>query len=184
MTQGTQGYLMGLGKRAFIRPIPRKGNVEAFNLAVQQNLGIVIVVVGVVAIAALVLAIMNRSRVGFVARRFAWASEDRASSSTDTLLNLLEAVESNIKDIRTVQSALKEVIAESRTHFKKVGLVRYDAFDGIAGQQSYSLCLLDDQKSGILISNLVGNNFNRGYAVEIKGGGLRPASSVKRKTVR
>ena len=144
--------------------------MEAFNLGVQQNLGIVIGLVGAVAVAALVMAIMNRSRVRFVTRRFAWANGDLASSSTDTLPKLLEAVESNIKEISTIQSALKEVTSESSTHFKKVGLVRYDAFDGIAGQQSYSLCLLNDQQSGFLISNLVGNNFNRAYAVEIKEG--------------
>ena len=37
----------------------------------------------------------------------------------------------------------------------------------------YSLCLLDDNRNGLIISSLVGNNFSRGYAIEIKDGKRR-----------
>jgi hypothetical protein len=63
------------------------------------------------------------------------------------------------------------VWAEKTNYGRKyMGIVRYNAFEGVAGQQSYSLCILDENKTGILISNLVGTNFSRGYAVDIKNG--------------
>jgi len=40
----------------------------------------------------------------------------------------------------------------------------------VAGQQSYSLCLLDANNDGVVLSSLVGTNFSRGYAVEIRSG--------------
>jgi hypothetical protein len=83
---------------------------------------------------------------------------------------LLSAVEGNHRDIKELQQAFQSASIEARTHFKHMGIVRYNAFEGVAGQQSYSLCLLDENRNGILISNVVGTNVNRSYAVEVKTG--------------
>ena len=80
------------------------------------------------------------------------------------------AVENNQRDLASLKPAFDAAVIEGRTHFKYMGIVRYNAFEGVAGQQSYSLCILDENKTGILISNLVGTNFSRGYAVDIKSG--------------
>lgn len=122
-----------------------------------------------VAVVALVVGAMAFVAVNRMSRRFAWVSGGD-SSGVDTLPALLRAVEKNQHDIDAIRTTLEALIAESRTHFKRLGIVRYNAFDGVAGQQSYSLCLLDENHNGILISNLVGTNFSRGYAVEIKSG--------------
>lgn len=124
---------------------------------------------GAVAFVALVLGALALAHIRKLSRRFSWVSGGD-TSSVDTLPALLRAVESNQQDINALKSAVEAAGIESRTHFKRLGIVRYNAFDGVAGQQSYSLCLLDENRDGILISNLVGTNFARGYAVEIKSG--------------
>ena len=103
-----------------------------------------------------------------VDRRFPWLTDSEGGS--DSLSSLLRSVDANARDIDALRTTLDGVIADGRSHFKRVGLVRYDAFDGVAGQQSYSLCLLDEDQNGILLSSLVGTNFNRGYALEINRG--------------
>lgn len=123
----------------------------------------------VVAVAALVVGLIAFFRARAISRRFAWVTGER-SGSTDTLPALLRSVETSQRDIADLKRALEAANIEARTHFKRLGIVRYNAFDGVAGQQSYSLCLLDENRNGILISNLVGTNFSRGYAVEIKAG--------------
>jgi len=122
-----------------------------------------------VAVIALIVGTMAFAAIRKMSRRFAWVSGGDAAS-VDTLPALLRAVEKNQHDIAALKSTVEALIVESRTHFKRLGIVRYNAFDGVAGQQSYSLCLLDENHNGILISNLVGTNFSRGYAVEIKSG--------------
>ncbi|HEX5131535.1 MAG TPA: DUF4446 family protein [Candidatus Krumholzibacteria bacterium] len=128
-----------------------------------------VVAVGVLALVALLVGTMAFASVRKLSRRFAWVSGSDASG-VDTLPTLLRAVTSNQQDIRTLKAVVEAAGVEARTHFKRLGIVRYNAFDGVAGQQSYSLCLLDENENGILISNLVGTNFSRGYAVEIKSG--------------
>lgn len=128
-----------------------------------------VVAVAAVAIAALALGGMAFASVRKLSRRFSWVAGGEAGT-VDTLPALLHAVARNEQDIIALKAAAEAAGVEARTHFKRLGIVRYNAFDGVAGQQSYSLCLLDENQNGILISNLVGTNFSRGYAVEIRSG--------------
>lgn len=130
--------------------------------------GDLFVLVGV-ALGALgvILGIAALVRLRAISGRFSWLTD---KSNVDTLPKLLAAVEDNGRDVRELQDAFQQALVEARTHFKRMSIVRYNAFDGVAGQQSYSLCLLDENQNGILISNLVGTNFSRSYAVEIKTG--------------
>ena len=127
------------------------------------------VVVTGLSLLGLTVGLLAFFRARAISRRFSWVS-GKESGGIDTLPALLQAVESNHRDVTYLKGAFDEATVEARNHFKKMGIVRYNAFDGVAGQQSYSLCILDENKTGILISNLVGTNFTRGYAVEIKTG--------------
>lgn len=142
--------------------------MDSFNQVVSQNIGLLVAVLGALVLGSLSIGLLVLRRIGTMSRRFAWSTS--ADSNTDTLPALLSSVESSLRRIGDLEAALKALASETRTHFKHVGLVRYDAFEGVAGQQSYSLCLLDDRRNGVLITNLIGSNFNRGYAVEIHGG--------------
>ena len=76
-------------------------------------------------------------------------------------------------------------IAESRACVRYVGLVRFDAFGDIGGQQSYSVCLLDAEKNGVLLTYLTGRNSTRSYAVPIAGGGTsRELSDEEKRALR
>lgn len=135
----------------------------------QSNVAAVVVALAAVAVLSLVTAVVALARASRLGRRFAWIT-GTSPSRTDTLTGLLEAVGDLRRDVDSLLARVAAQEEESRRHLKRVGLVRYDAFDGVAGQQSFSLCLLDDRDSGVLISSLVGSNFSRGYAVEIRDG--------------
>lgn len=143
--------------------------MDSFNAFVSQNIGVLAVLIAAAAFVALVVAVLSLVRTHAVARPFSWLS-GQWDGEVDSLPALLQTVEKNAKDIETVRAAIDQIVEENRSHFKRIGLVRYDAFDGVAGQQSYSLCLLDENRNGFVLSNLVGQNFARSYAVEISGG--------------
>jgi hypothetical protein len=136
---------------------------------VDQTIFLATILLTALGVCSLVIGLLAFFRVRAISRRFAWAA-GKDSGSIDTLPALLRAVENNQRDVGELKTAFDASVIEGRTHFKYMGIVRYNAFDGVAGQQSYSLCILDENKTGILISNLVGTTFARGYAVEIKAG--------------
>ena len=143
--------------------------LDAFNTFVNQNVGASVLIVAFVALVAVVLGVLAFFKLQSISRPFAWLSS-QWDGEIDSLPALLQTVEKNALDLARLRSVVDDIVAEMRTHYKRTGLVRYDAFDGIAGQQSYSLCLLDEDCNGFVLTTLVGANFSRGYVVEISGG--------------
>lgn len=136
---------------------------------VDQTVLMSTAIITALALGALVVGLLAFFRVRAISKRFSWATGQDAGS-VDTLPALMRSVDNNQRDVALLKDSFQAAAIEGRTHFKHMGIVRYNAFEGVAGQQSYSLCILDENKTGILISNLVGTNFSRGYAVEIKNG--------------
>ncbi len=53
---------------------------------------------------------------------------------------------------------------------QRVGLVRFDAFEDVGGEQSYALALLDARDNGVVLSSLYSRTDSRTYAKGLKGG--------------
>lgn len=60
-----------------------------------------------------------------------------------------------------------------------IGLVRYDAFNDIGGEFSFSAALLDDAGDGLIISSINGRNEGRVYTKLINGGVASSPLSVE-----
>jgi hypothetical protein len=56
----------------------------------------------------------------------------------------------------------------------KIKLVRFNPFDEIGSNQSFILCLLDMDNSGVIITSLHSRDQTRIYAKEIKEGNIDP----------
>lgn len=67
----------------------------------------------------------------------------------------------------------------SANAIQKICLHRFNPFDEIGGDQSFILCLLDKNNSGVIITSLHGRDFTRVYAKTIKNG-QAPDSSLSR----
>ena len=53
---------------------------------------------------------------------------------------------------------------------RNVALVRYDAFDDMAGRMSFTVALLDDNADGLTMTSIAGRSDTRVYAKGIRGG--------------
>lgn len=58
----------------------------------------------------------------------------------------------------------------SHHQFLKIGLIRYNPFDDLGGDQSFVLCFLDSQNSGVIITSLHSRHQTRVYAKEVING--------------
>jgi hypothetical protein len=76
-------------------------------------------------------------------------------------------------DLASVRADLAAVAASPApdpTALRHVALVRYDAFADVGGRLSYSLALLDDTRSGLVLTTLAGKTDVRTYARTISAG--------------
>ena len=76
------------------------------------------------------------------------------------VLRKLRDLESEVKKISTDLESLKE---GNKDNIQKVGIVRYNPFSEIGGDQSFSVALLDGKDNGVVITSLYTREGNRVY---------------------
>jgi hypothetical protein len=59
---------------------------------------------------------------------------------------------------------------DSRSHIQKVGFVRFNPFKELGGDHSFSVCILDGEDSGVILTSLHTRDRTRVYMKEIKKG--------------
>jgi len=68
------------------------------------------------------------------------------------------------------KSDIKNIYKRLESTFQKVGLVKYDAFQQMGGQLSFSLALLDENDNGFIINSVHSAEGCYSYTKEIKMG--------------
>ncbi|MCM1541167.1 MAG: DUF4446 family protein [Blautia sp.] len=138
------------------------------------DLGYAVIAVGVLLIlflVVMVLLIVQIVKTGKLKRRLdsflvgndgASLEQDIVSLFEDNKL-LKSSTENNKKDIRTLYRRLESA-------YQKMGLVKYDAFNQMGGQLSFSLALLDENNNGFIINSVHSTEGCYSYTKEIKNG--------------
>jgi uncharacterized protein YlxW (UPF0749 family) len=72
-------------------------------------------------------------------------------------------------DPRALRQEVAALKAEAAQAMRHVAVVRYDAFADTGGQLSWSMALLDDSGSGVVLTAIQGRNDSRSYAKNVAG---------------
>lgn len=86
------------------------------------------------------------------------------------LLAYLKASKELERRTANLEERSTRIEAESLTHLQNVGVVRYNAFEGVGGEQSFSMAILDDLASGIALTGIFGHSETRVYAKPVENG--------------
>ena len=86
------------------------------------------------------------------------------------LERVLDNQKKNTKSIDAINSEIESIIEDGSLHVQKLGLVRFNPFDEMGGDHSFSLALLDGIDKGIIITGLHTRERTRVYIKEIKKG--------------
>jgi Protein of unknown function (DUF4446) len=77
-----------------------------------------------------------------------------------------DALPEDVVGLRQEVAALRSEAAGS---FRHLGIVRYDAFSDVGGRLSWSVALLDDSGSGVVMTAIHGRSEARSYAKALSG---------------
>ena len=100
----------------------------------------------------------------------AFMAGKNAASLEDTLVKRLNQVEDLIASDEHTQEKVQMVLDHLDNTYQKVGLVKYDAFNQMGGQLSFSLALLDENNNGFIINSVHSSEGCYSYTKEIKLG--------------
>jgi len=74
------------------------------------------------------------------------------------------------KNLGKLSEELENLKKESKFNFQKFGIVRFNPFSEVGGDQSFSIALLDGSDNGVVITSLYTREGNRVYGKPIKAG--------------
>lgn len=74
------------------------------------------------------------------------------------------------KEFKKLANELEQLKESGKFAFQKFGLVRFNPFQEVGGNQSFSVALLDGNDSGIVITSLYTREGNRVYGKPIERG--------------
>jgi len=137
------------------------------------NIDIVYILIAllIIIIIQFVLILVQNSKIKKISAKIAkFMRGKEASSLEDEIVALFDdnqiikkATEKNQKDINNLYNRLSFC-------FQKVGIIKYDAFNQMGGQLSYSIALLDEDDNGILLNSVHSTDGCYSYSKEIRGG--------------
>lgn len=88
----------------------------------------------------------------------------------EVLRNFLKKQENFEVESKRIEKKLDSYIEEGKLHVQKVGLIRFNPFKEIGGDHSFSLCVLDGNDDGFVITGLHTRERTRVYTKPIKKG--------------
>jgi hypothetical protein len=137
--------------------------------------GIIAIAAAAVAVIALIACSLLFVRTRRLARRQRIVLGDRGEvdlvSHAANLHEAFEALRAYVDDVATrLDARLGGAEAALRSTFSHRALVRYDAYNELSGRQSVSIALLDDERSGLVLSCIHHRDQARVYAKAVNGG--------------
>jgi hypothetical protein len=96
------------------------------------------------------------------------------NTSQKDLVQILNQIVKNQDKIfqknEQIQGIIDQIQKNDQKHLQKIGFIRFNPFSDTGGNQSFCLCLLDENDSGLVISSLHSRENTRIYAKLIKEG--------------
>lgn len=86
--------------------------------------------------------------------------------------------ETSLKN-KELQYKLNKIEKNLQHCIQKVGVVRYNAFDGVGSELSFAIALLDDNDDGVVINGIYARESSTTYAKLIKGGNSKHVLSAE-----
>ena len=133
--------------------------------SIQPWIGMAIIVL---VIALLVYCVILHIRLGSLKKKYDFFMRGEEGQSLERRLSV------EVTEIREAAVALEQLFKEQArlksiqgNTFQKIGFVKYNAFENIGNDLSFSLTLLDGNNNGICISSVYGRNESRIFSKPI-----------------
>ncbi len=95
----------------------------------------------------------------------------RGDKDLEALLSSqIKKVEKQGTEIQKILDEISRLNKISQRSFQKIGLVRFNPFKDVGGDQSFSIALLDLNNNGFIITSIYGREGNRVYSKPINDG--------------
>ena len=135
------------------------------------SLPIIIIIFCVIIVAFIVVLILMYRQLMNISRKYYSITKGTSEKDFEKIvLTRFKEMEKMKSYMNKLNRDHKEILLRSNSCISRTGLVRYDAFDDLAGELSFSLALLDRDYNGIVVTSMHSRESSYTYAKEIING--------------
>ncbi len=95
---------------------------------------------------------------------------NKEQKSIESLEDVAKELESHKNELARMTKEIANLKNKNRKSIQKIGIIRFNPFPEIGGDQSFSLALLDSDKNGIVLTSLYSRDNNRIYGKPVVNG--------------
>ena len=149
-----------------------------------------ILLIGVFVLAILVVALLSTTiillvKVNSLTKKYnVFMKGSDGKTLESTILNKFKEIDILRQESKYIAEKLNLTCETLVTAYQKIGVVKYDAFQELGGKMSFSLCVLDDEDSGFILTSMHTREGCYTYLKEIiKGKSFKILAEEERKAL-
>lgn len=155
--------------------------MEQIDEALGANLGAVVIVLAVLLLVALVLLLQTRSKLSKLQEKYDFFTKGEQINIDQLLVQSLTRLDKSEEEIAQLQGKHHKLQEQVNTCLQVVKVKRYDAFEAMGGEMSYSVLLADAKQNGMILTSIYGREESRCFAKAInEGKSNRPLSQEEK----
>ena len=144
--------------------------MEGANLALSNNLTVIVAILGLVILALVIFLFRLKSKLNALQAKYDFFTQGKEANIDVVLTETLNELHKAQSELATLENKHAKLHEQVQGCLQNVKLIRYDAFEAMGGEMSYSILLTDAKKDGLLLTSIYGREESRCYAKDIKGG--------------
>ncbi|MGE5615054.1 MAG: DUF4446 family protein [Bacillota bacterium] len=138
---------------------------------IYNLLDVILIINFLIILILLIMNLSNRKKIRKLTSKYnKFMNGLSGASMEDLLIDCINKVNDVINKNKEIEYELNAVKRNMLYCIQKVGVIRYNAFDNVGSDLSFSIALLDNNDDGVVISSLYSREASSTYAKPIKGG--------------
>jgi hypothetical protein len=147
---------------------------------IRENLSLLVGLYGLVTILFAVILVLLFSRLGRLTRLTRRLTQGTSGGNIEEILHgYLDHVQGIDQRMKSLEGMTDRLTETQRRCLQRVGIVRYDAFEDVGGQMSFSIALTDADRNGAVISSVYSRTDVRVYTKALQNGRANQPLSVE-----
>lgn len=121
----------------------------------SQLILIAVLVLAVITVILLTTTIILLVKVGALTKKYnAFMKGSDGVTLESTILTRFKEIDMLKEESKYITEKLNIACETLVTAYQKIGIVKYDAFKEMGGKLSFSLCMLDDENNGFILTSM------------------------------
>lgn len=145
----------------------------------------IFLVMGVAIVFLLILNIVNNIKISRTLKKYKEINKILSVANSEnieeTLVSYVREVDFIKNSLNSVETRCEDVSERITRSIQGIGFIRYNAFDDIGSDLSFSIALLDGNANGFVMSNIYARDESNVYGKPIKNGSSTYQLSIEEK---